>query len=418
MLDEMMERVKKGHYEAMYEIAEYYYSEDDTDIGDVWLVRAAKHGVPKALEHVGKYHEQGVRNFKHDANLAHRYFEAANFFYVEYWGCSNDCTYSRDLMKKYYNNDGFSVEELQTKAENGCCDSQFAYGLYLASGYGVDDTNDINRKEAGELLIKAARNGCKYAQWHLGDIWDSIYCLSRSNDDAEYVAQRCWCASFKLGWCFYLGIGVKQNLVKARELWLLALKQLGEVGTRYTDSCYSEEARKKYLDIVLSNITVFEDEQAASEIRNIFKDGIGFSCCCIGDGCGNFGYHNSGVMRLVGEKARALKQARNGDFNAMCQIYLISKKIQEKPMFSDYDVGLNWLKQAVANNNPKAQYHMARVCYPDDKKQAYKLLVSSAKQSYIPSLYILELYFGHSKSSYKPMDFTIDINKKVKHGHK
>ena len=100
------------------------------------------------------------------------------------------------------------IDVLKVKAETGDKDSMYALGLCLVSA---------------EWLVKAARAGSIEAQQYLGDMWEYIFSIEQDKEYADkwiwYVRTNCHHVPYRLGLCFYHGIGVTQDYEIASQYW-------------------------------------------------------------------------------------------------------------------------------------------------------------------------------------------------------
>ncbi len=437
-VEKLKVRAESGDVDSMYRLAAhykpYYHTnekkpDEDIELSDYWMLKAAKNGSAKAQECIAQYHEKGVRDFKKDHKLAYKWYELSDLHFFE-GEFGRDCEIAKEKLTEYYSSDSFWVKDLEARAEQGDAEAQYALGLCLAVAYGVDikgkefDCDGFASVEgivtdpenAGKWLVKSARGGCKYAEWHLGDVWKYVYSISNRFERFEYAGSYCWCVSYRLAWCFYLGIGVPQSFKKARELWLLIFK----AGRRYCNSEFVAKAKAEYLTFKANSDIIYDGERAAQEIRDLFE-GV-FSL----DGkCSRMGHiwgrdiewaieDGKKAAKIISKRRATLTEARNGDVEAMCEVYRLSKEIRRYSLFADYDLGLEWLDKAVACGDAEAQYEMSELYYWKDRDEvvydrdkAYELLCKSAEQNYIPALYRLHLYFDEK------IDFDVEIKQVV-----
>jgi len=256
------------------------------------------------------------------------------------------------------------VEELQFKAKSGNVDSQYALGLCLAVGYVVDK----DHVKAGEFLVKAAKAGHKEAQRHLGDMWTYVFSVGSQGYAKELMKEvgiSCCHVAYRLAWCFYFGMGVRQDYKRAEQLWdEIYLRQPSynpsgfhyEVTSGIDTSTYQGKATATLdkLPKFLYYINNLDDEEFGYlEIREHERWSEGE--LRIKDV-----WTNREVKIAVDVDIKKLElRAKKGDCDAQFALGLC--------LANGYDVtkdnhqGGYWLTQAADNDNEEAQKHLGKL---------------------------------------------------------
>lgn len=254
-LPELEKKAKGGDADALFQVANAYwwglggYKQDEKKANSYFL-KAAEREHPLAQEHIARCYSLGQGIRQDDKKALYWYEKAANN------GCPNS-----QFMEGMFHLNGWSVPVNFAKAVE-CFQIAAANGFpqamrRLAGFYAFGEVVPKNVALAFEWYKKASAAGDPYSSYNLGCYYENgiampitpetlklafqAYLLSAEGKDAD--------GARAVGRCYLNGIGIKQDLDKAKE-WLLQAIEWGQI------EAYSELAK---LHLILNDTNEAEE---------------------------------------------------------------------------------------------------------------------------------------------------------------